>query len=115
MYRRVVGTIRYDCEGVTREGDKRKYLWENTNKLLGPNSGFNGIKTGITDAAGPCLASSYQKDNDFFIVVVLNSKSMEQRWIEVPKLVEWAIAKKSAQIELSKQDLFNNYQPASSH
>ena len=30
--------------------------WTNTNKML--NKGWEGIKTGITDAAGPCLASS---------------------------------------------------------
>ena len=34
----------------------------NTNKLLA--KGWGGIKTGITDAAGPCLASSVKfKDN----------------------------------------------------
>ena len=44
--------------------------YQNTNKLL--QDGFDGIKTGITDTAGPCLAASY-KD---YIIVVLNSKSM---------------------------------------
>lgn len=44
--------------------------WENTNRLL--DDGFEGIKTGITDTAGPCLSAGY-KD---LIVVVLNSKSM---------------------------------------
>ena len=44
--------------------------YENTNKLL--EDGFDGIKTGITESAGPCLAASY-KD---FIIVVLHSKSM---------------------------------------
>lgn len=49
--------------------------WENTNRLL--EDGFDGIKTGITDTAGPCLAAAY-KD---FIIVVLHSKSMNQRWV----------------------------------
>lgn len=61
--------------------------FENTNKLL--EDGFDGIKTGITDTAGPCLAASY-KD---LIIVVLNSKSMNERWIEVKKLVKWIIKK----------------------
>ena len=61
--------------------------FQNTNKLL--EDGFDGIKTGITDTAGPCLAASY-KD---YIIVVLNSKSMNQRWIEVKKLVKWMIKK----------------------
>lgn len=56
-------------------GCSRYGVYLNTNKLL--EDGFDGIKTGITDSAGPCLAASY-KD---FIVVVLNSKSMSDRWI----------------------------------
>jgi len=32
------------------------YKWENTNVLL--KEGFDGIKTGITPTAGPCLAAS---------------------------------------------------------
>jgi D-alanyl-D-alanine carboxypeptidase len=32
------------------------YKWENTNNLL--KEGFDGIKTGITPTAGPCLAAS---------------------------------------------------------
>jgi D-alanyl-D-alanine carboxypeptidase (penicillin-binding protein 5/6) len=58
--------------------------------------GYNGVKTGITDAAGPCLASCYQKGDKNFIIVLLSSKSMEDRWLEVPKLVEWASQKKQA-------------------
>ena len=27
-------------------------------------SGFTGLKTGITEAAGPCLSASYQKDGN---------------------------------------------------
>ena len=50
-------------------------VWENTNKLL--DDGFEGIKTGITETAGPCLAA-YYKD---LVIVVLNSKSMNERWM----------------------------------
>lgn len=68
----------------------RSYRWENTNKLLG-TSYFNGVKTGITDAAGPCLAASYDNGDVNIIIIVLNSKTMEQRWIEVPKIAEWMV------------------------
>lgn len=37
---------------------KREYTWKNTNKML-DQKGFLGIKTGITDTAGPCLSSYY--------------------------------------------------------
>jgi D-alanyl-D-alanine carboxypeptidase len=58
-------------------------IWQNTNKLL--DKGYEGLKTGITDSAGPCLASSLRKRKTGvpnikevnIVVVVLNSKSME--------------------------------------
>ena len=55
---------------------------------------YVGVKTGITPAAGPCLSACFQKQNEVpLIVVLLNSRSMEARWNEVPKLVQWALTK----------------------
>ena len=53
--------------------------------------GFNGLKTGVTPAAGPCLAASFEKDSLHLVVVVMNTKTMDNRWVEVPKLTLWAI------------------------
>lgn len=58
------------------------------------DGGFIGCKTGITNAAGPCFCGAYEKNGHKFIVVVLSSKTMDIRWVEVPKLVDWAIKKK---------------------
>ena len=57
-FREIVKTREYECYSSTKDGSNRLYRWENTNKLLGVE-GFNGVKTGITDAAGPCLCASY--------------------------------------------------------
>jgi D-alanyl-D-alanine carboxypeptidase len=81
------------------------YEWQNTNRLLGYDfdsedtvplfHGTLGCKTGITPSAGPCFAGYFSRyDNDQVepdncIVIVLNSKSMEARWVEVPALVKW--------------------------
>lgn len=54
--RKIVGTIYHSCF-VELKGEKIKMEWENSNKLLQKENWF-GMKTGITDAAGPCLASS---------------------------------------------------------
>ena len=67
------------------------YNWENTNQLL--KEGYSGIKTGITGSAGPCLSASIRKDNYNVVVVVLSCCSMDSRWFEVPKLVNWGIKK----------------------
>ena len=77
---------------LNEQNKKATYIWENTNKLLGV-PGFVGLKTGITPAAGPCLAACYENKGHMIIVVILQSKSMEARWEEVPKLVNWAIAR----------------------
>ena len=62
---------------------KRSLFLENTNKLL--KKGFTGVKTGITDPAGPCLAVAY-KD---VICVILKCRSMERRWEEAEGIVKW--------------------------
>lgn len=59
----------------------------NTNKLL--EYGFTGIKTGITDAAGPCLASEFKTKKNKYIIVILNSSSRNERWPDTCKLVDW--------------------------
>lgn len=57
-------------------------VWENTNKMLG--EGWSGIKTGVTPNAGPCLAASVAmmlNGREYeFVVVLLQSESMEARW-----------------------------------
>jgi len=54
---------------MTEDLEKETKIWKNTNKLL--NLGFSGLKTGITDTAGPCLSSRYSFENYDIIVVVL--------------------------------------------
>ena len=49
------------------------------------------IKTGITNAAGPCLATAVELDPAAsFVIVLLNSKDMDSRWLETQKLAKWA-------------------------
>ena len=57
--------------------------------------GYIGVKTGITEAAGPCLASCYEKNGHCFVVILLQCKTMEARWEEVQRLVDWAIQRKA--------------------
>ncbi len=56
--------------------------------------GFSGLKTGITEIAGPCLASYYEKEDVKIIIVSLNSCSMEDRWTEHEQLLNWALENK---------------------
>ncbi|CAD8146297.1 unnamed protein product [Paramecium pentaurelia] len=71
----------------------KQYEWKNTNKLL--DKGFFGIKTGITDSAGPCLASAYRSNEmDYYIIIVLNCKNMNMRFDDTIILLQHAKLKK---------------------
>ncbi|TNV81785.1 hypothetical protein FGO68_gene11227 [Halteria grandinella] len=87
-FRQVVGTRIYKAKAHNNE--QSTYTWESTNRLLG-KQGWVGCKTGVTDPAGPCFSGWYQGEGGTYCVVVLKSRSMEQRWVEVPKMVQWAI------------------------
>ncbi len=57
---------------------------------------FMGMRSaGVTDTAGPCLSAYFEKGDDKFVVVLLNSKGMDERWGEIKKLVEWISNKRN--------------------
>lgn len=70
----------YRC-WTTNQGVKREVVWENTNKLL-RRPGFEGVKTGVTVTAGPCLASLYTFKGRSFIVILLRTSKMSRRFKE---------------------------------
>ena len=100
VFSEVVKTPFYEVET-----ELAQYEWQNTNRLLGYDfdsedtvplfMGTLGCKTGVTPSAGPCFSGYFSRyDNeevepDNCIVIVLGSKSMEARWVEVPALVKW--------------------------
>lgn len=95
LFLQIVNTKFYECSIKNyRIASIRKESWFNTNKLL--DSGFYGVKTGITDAAGPCLVTSLKiiKKNhkDVWVVcVILNCRTMDKRWGECEELLNWGI------------------------
>ena len=70
----VVSTRRRGCTLVDAEGKRRNVVWSNTNHLL-EIEGYDGVKTGTTQAAGTCLVASGRRGQDHLIVVVLGGSS----------------------------------------
>lgn len=101
-FRDVVSKKSYIAIGYDSAGKEKEFFWQNTNKILG-KGGCNGIKTGITDTAGPCLVTNIQLKAFCFIIVLLNSKTMDARWDEVGKLKEWAIERLKQIEKISKK------------
>lgn len=85
-FRRIVNTKSFCGEVFDENGAVRKVSWDNTNKLLW--KGFDGIKTGVTDNAGPCLTVGF-RGRVSIIITLLNSKSMEARWDEAQAISSW--------------------------
>eukprot|EP01017_Pseudomicrothorax_dubius_P027307 TRINITY_DN3126_c0_g1_i8.p1 TRINITY_DN3126_c0_g1~~TRINITY_DN3126_c0_g1_i8.p1 ORF type:complete len:259 (+),score=30.81 TRINITY_DN3126_c0_g1_i8:798-1574(+) len=91
-FRQIVGTKEYTCSIFNDSTGSRESTWKNTHKLL-EKAGFDGIKTGITKNAGPCLATSYRHEDVHLVIIVLRVASLEERWEETQALVEWFMAK----------------------
>ena len=108
IFREIVMRTHYQCQGRDIQDETRDFHWSNTNKLLG--KGFNGCKTGVTPAAGPCLSASFEKDSLHLIVVVMNTKTMDNRWVEVPKLTLWAINRLNKMCEYFAENQLPNGQ-----
>jgi serine-type D-Ala-D-Ala carboxypeptidase (penicillin-binding protein 5/6) len=69
-------------------GYMRIVAWKNTNRLL-DIPGYQGIKTGTTEAAGACLVSLSSHQGREAIVVVLGSTSSDARYIDTRNLFRW--------------------------
>ena len=87
LFRQVVKQQKYSCVIEQQDGTSRVTEWINSNKLL--PEGWEGVKTGITTAAGPCFSGYVNLDGKSYIVVVLACESMDARWGECKKLVNW--------------------------
>ena len=66
-------------------------VWYNSNKLLGLD-GFKGVKTGITQTAGPCLCILYENTvhKHKLITVVLGCQNVDYRFRDARRLTLWA-------------------------
>jgi serine-type D-Ala-D-Ala carboxypeptidase (penicillin-binding protein 5/6) len=76
-----------------RGGEFRSY---NTNKLLWWYKGADGIKTGWTNEAKYCLASTVERDGLRLITVVLATPEVRSHFRESMKLYNWAFARYKA-------------------
>lgn len=82
----IVNTRKTRIDYQDSRGKERERDLKNTNKLLWMLEEADGVKTGTTNEAGPCLVSSATKNNHRLIAVTLRDKS---RWEDSQRLLEW--------------------------
>ncbi len=88
-FRAVVSCKEHRCTAQTKNGAEKQCGWTNTNKMLW--KGYDGVKTGVTPNAGPCLATSVERMGRSFVIVLLQAASMEARWEETEALLGWSL------------------------
>lgn len=87
---KIVQTKLYKVRKTKENGNSQTYVWENTHRMAG-QKGITAIKTGVTQSAGPCLATASEMSPDCKLIIVLIAcKDMDCRWIETLKLAKWA-------------------------
>ena len=60
-FRKIVNTRFYIVPKTDQNNNQRTYRWENTHRMIG-QKGVIAIKTGVTNSAGPCLATAVELD-----------------------------------------------------
>lgn len=63
--------------------------WEDNNFTQYGYDGVDGLKTGHTEAAGYCFTGTAQQGDRRVITVVMKTESMEKRFVETKKLMEY--------------------------
>lgn len=86
VFAEIVGTRETAIEWLDSRGKGRDVNLRNTNKLLWMFDDADGVKTGTTGEAGPCLVSSATRGNQKFIAVVLHDHS---RWFDSMQLLKY--------------------------
>ncbi|WP_371376090.1 D-alanyl-D-alanine carboxypeptidase family protein [Sporomusa aerivorans] len=85
-FAQIVSTKETNIEWLDRKGGSQERNLRNTNKLLWMLEDADGVKTGTTNAAGPCLVSSATRNNQKLIAVVLHDHS---RWYDSMQLLKY--------------------------
>lgn len=82
----IVSTKEISIEWQDRRGREKDVSLRNTNRLLWMLEEADGVKTGTTNEAGPCLVASATRGNHKLIAVVLHDHS---RWYDSMQLLKY--------------------------
>lgn len=86
LFADIVSTRETSIDWFDQRGREHDQNLKNTNKLLWMLEEADGVKTGTTGEAGPCLVSSATRDNQKLIAVVLHDHA---RWYDSMILLKW--------------------------
>jgi len=100
----IVDTRETDIDWLDRRGKEHDQHLRNTNKLLWLLEEVDGVKTGTTGQAGPCLISSATRGNQQLIAVVLHDHS---RWNDSLALLKYGFVTYELYEYANKNDIIS--------
>lgn len=94
---------------VSRDGGTESIDLETTDGLLDMYDDAIGIKTGVTDLAGPSFMGAANRDGRELYAVVLGSTDEQQRFVDCQSLFEWGFDHVK-EVELANTAILANMQ-----
>lgn len=88
IFAELVRTKETQIDWIDQRGRESDQLLHNTNRLLWMLAEADGVKTGTTGAAGPCLVASATRGNQKLIAVILHDHS---RWQDAASLLRYGL------------------------
>lgn len=86
VFANIVRTRETNIDWLDRRGKEQEKAIRNTNRLLWMFADADGVKTGTTNEAGPCLVASATRDGQKLISVVLHD---HERWSDSMRLLQY--------------------------
>lgn len=86
-FRSIVGTP--EVRVLWKRPAGKNLYCHNENHLFFTYPGVNGVKTGYTNQARGCLATSFERPDTKLIVVVMHSLNGQTRFRDTKKLLDW--------------------------
>ncbi len=104
-------------KAVFREGEgKGEVQMYNWNWLIKPlvfaYEGADGLKTGNTEAAGYCITATAKRGDMRLIAVVMGANTIEERFREVRKLLDWGFSQFTVQTVLKGKEAVEGFEEA---
>ena len=95
-------------EDYLRKGTKNEYWLVNTNKLIKTYQGADGLKTGMTDNAGYCMAVTAKKNGMRLLAIVLGEENGKIRNQENAELIDYGFNNYELNIIKKKNEILGN-------
>lgn len=108
LYNRIIGQTFWRSSTIIRDKQEISLEWKNSHKMITTSYSCKGGKTGITQKAGPCLATYMESHNAKLIIIQLKCSTMTKRFQETQSQWNWSQDKYNLLTKMPQSEIQNN-------